>query len=83
MAVTFLFCILKKLWNLMVEGRCFNYSTYFLFGTITDLLINIILLCIPLWVISHLQLQIKHQVGVAFIFLLGGLQAAFRISFPY
>ncbi len=41
--------------------------------SIFELLLDVILLCLPLWVVSHLQLRGKRRLGLAGIFLLGGL----------
>ena len=46
---------------------------FFLMVLIVDLMIDVCLLCLPLWVISTLQLNIKQRVSVMAILLLGGL----------
>jgi hypothetical protein len=67
-------CIpMKKFWDPTVEGRCWDSGPFWLTMSIFELLLDVILLCLPLWVVSHLQLRGKRRLGLAGIFLLGGL----------
>lgn len=69
-----MYCVpLKMLWAPEVLGHCIHFDVFFLTMAILDLLIDVFLLCLPLWVISHMQLSRKQQLSVASIFLLGGL----------
>lgn len=64
---------LQKSWNPEVKGHCMNLTLFFLILAIVDIIHDFTLLCLPIWVIFHLQLQIKHRMSVAVCFLLGGL----------
>ncbi len=64
---------MNKFWNRGLPGYCTDFGIFFLVTSIVDLLLDVSLLCLPLWVISHLQLQRKQQITLAMIFLLGGL----------
>jgi hypothetical protein len=63
----------NKLWTPSLSGYCFDAGIFFLVTAVVDLLVDVCLLCLPLWVISHLQLQHKQQITLAMVFLLGGL----------
>lgn len=68
------YCVpMKKLWTPSVPGHCTDFGAFYLSMAIIDLLLDVFLLCLPLWVISHLQLPRKHQWSLAIVFLLGGL----------
>lgn len=67
-------CIpLQKFWKPFVQGHCMNFEIFFLVVIVIDLVIDVSLLCLPLWVVSTLQLNRRERVILIAIFLFGGL----------
>lgn len=64
---------LYRFWNRKVSGHCVNLNKTFLSITLTELLINVAILCLPLRVVSGLQLPLRHKIPLFITFLIGGL----------
>jgi hypothetical protein len=70
----FLYCIpMQSFWNPLVKGHCFNYDIWFLVMEIIDLLLDVVILCLPLKMIAGLHLPLRKRVMLSGIFLLGSL----------
>jgi len=68
-----LYCIpMQSFWN-FTQGRCFNFSTFFLTMETIGLVIDVIILALPLRAIANLQLPRDKRIVLGGIFLLGGL----------
>jgi hypothetical protein len=59
-------------WNRSSSGTCIDMKMLFAGITISNLLTDVLLLILPLFVISTLQLTLKNRLAVMGIFLLGG-----------
>lgn len=69
-----LYCIpLKKFWSPLEQGYCMNFGIFFLVTGIVDLLLDVSILCLPLWVVSTLPLHGKDRASLTVVFLFGGL----------
>ncbi|MCJ1478070.1 hypothetical protein MMC13_006745 [Lambiella insularis] len=55
------------------QGWCINTRTAFLWLTMVDLVNEVAIFCLPVWIIHKLQLRLREKVGLMIIFLLGGL----------
>ena len=67
-------CIpLAAAWDPAVPGQCIDFNTYFLSLTIVDLVNDVAIFCLPLWVVHTLQLRLRYKVGLSLIFTLGGV----------
>ena len=55
-----------------VPGSCIDITMLFSAITITNLLTDVIILCLPLFVVSTLKLPLKQRFALSGIFLLGG-----------
>lgn len=70
----FLYCIpMQSFWNPIVEGHCFSYDIWFMAMEIIELLLDVVILCLPLRMIAGLHLPMRKRVMLSGIFLLGGL----------
>ncbi len=69
-----LYCVpLRSFWDPLVQGRCINFGILFLVTAIVDLLVDVTLLALPLWIIPTLQLSGRIKWTLGGIFVLGGL----------
>ena len=59
-------------WDLGINAKCIDFMTFFLGMAIVELLIDVCILCLPIWHVLNLKLELKYKIGVLFIFLLGG-----------
>ena len=74
--VTVVQCIpLKDAWNplRLTEGKCVLFGLYTLFLEITNNVLNIVVLVLPIFVIRKLQLPARQRWILSLLFLLGGL----------
>ena len=68
------YCVpLEAHWDLRVKGRCINFGLFFIILSVVELIIDISILCLPIWVIPRLHLNFKNKAILLCIFLLGGL----------
>ncbi|MCJ1348945.1 hypothetical protein MMC31_007178 [Peltigera leucophlebia] len=67
---------MEHFWNKEVSGHCLNFDKFFLGITLAEILINVAILCLPLRVISGLQLPMRHKIPLFITFLIGGLNIA-------
>ena len=68
------YCVpLEAHWNLRVRGQCIDFGLFFIILSVVELIIDISILCLPIWVIPRLQLNFKNKAILLCIFLLGGL----------
>lgn len=55
------------------QAQCFTYGNYMIGYELTNVLLDITILALPLWVIKTLHLPPSRKVLVGSIFVLGGL----------
>ena len=75
-AVSVVQCVpLEDAWNPLhpTEGRCILFGLFTLFEELTNVVLNIIVLLLPIFVIRKLQLPIRQRWILSLIFLLGSL----------
>ena len=75
-AVSVVQCVpLKEAWNpyRLLEGKCILFGLFTLFEELTNVVLNIIVLLMPIFVIRKLQLPTRQKWILSLIFLLGGL----------
>ncbi|KAF2492663.1 hypothetical protein BU16DRAFT_513820 [Lophium mytilinum] len=56
-----------------VEGECLDNQTGFLSSEIFNACLDLMLVCLPVRIIWHLRLPLRERLGIATIFLTGGL----------
>lgn len=77
----------EKIWNLAVQGRCIDFGAAYLSVTIINLIFDLGILCLPIWVIWHLRLPLQRKLGALCIFGVGiftcaiaAIGVAYRVS---
>lgn len=63
----------EKIWNPMLKGTCINNSAAIVSAGMINLLLDVGILIVPIWAVSHLQIPPKRKVGVICIFAVGFL----------
>jgi len=73
--ISFLFATFFQIWPLwcywITCDPTTNYPVMYLLSSITDLLLDMFILCLPAWFIKGLQMSLDKKIGVAGIFGLG------------
>lgn len=64
---------LRSVWDPFVAGHCMDFNVFVLVMGLIDLLLDISILCLPMSIISRLNLSLRRKISLALIFLLGGL----------
>ena len=64
-------------WNLRVKlsgnVRCINFAAFFLGLELSNCVLDVVIICLPLGVIRQLQMPLRQRHQLAFVFFLGGL----------
>lgn len=69
-----LYCIpIRHFWEPFGEGSCFNFAAFFLAMEIVDLLLDVVIICLPIRPILGLHLSLRRRLALLAIFLLGAL----------
>lgn len=63
----------EKFWNRETPGTCLNFNVFTLAYSICEIIIDTVILCLPLGMISTLHLSRRNKILLSGIFLLGGL----------
>ena len=63
----------EKFWNRETPGVCINYDIFALASGICEIVIDTAILCLPVRMISSIQLSRRNKIVLSSIFLLGGL----------
>lgn len=68
-------CPIKATWDsrMALTAQCFPYGSFALGAELSNLILDVAILAIPVFVVSSLHLETQRKVLVASIFLLGGL----------
>ena len=67
-------------WRIPSNGRCINYSVLIAIVESLNYCQDLIIVCMPIGVISHLQLQLRKKILLGTVFLLGGLYVQLSLS---
>ena len=62
-----------KYWDFTVKGTCGDLKIAFLVGGTMNVVTDVIMLLLPLWVLSPLRLPGKQKIGVTLILMTGSL----------
>lgn len=63
----------ELLWDLSLDGRCFNFNIFWFCVGILETIIDITILVLPIKMVMGLQLSRRNKIVLSGIFLLGGL----------
>lgn len=66
---------ISGLWNpdLTFSNQCFNLSMYYSSVSGSNMALDIVVLCLPLWMVWHLKLDAAQKVMLSGLFALGAL----------
>ena len=64
---------LRLAWDKTIIGHCFDVLAYYRWTTIPNILVDVLILCLPVRTIVMLQTSRKRKVGILFICLTGGM----------
>ena len=66
---------LKGNWDITLDppAKCLNRKALFTGNSITNILTDIAIICLPMSQVWHLQMSRRSKVAICCIFLLGGL----------
>jgi hypothetical protein len=62
-----------KYWDFAVKGTCGNFKIAFFVGGTMNVVTDVIMLLLPLWVLRPLRLPRKQKIGVTLILMTGSL----------
>ena len=63
----------SKIWNPEEDGHCLGASQLYLASAVFNMLSDMAMLSVPLYLIWNLQMSTRRKIGVCAIFLTGGL----------
>ncbi|TVY83973.1 hypothetical protein LSUE1_G002987 [Lachnellula suecica] len=63
----------EKIWVPITPGTCINVEVYFVATGAFNILSDLTILVLPIWVIWHLQMPVKQKFGVSAVFATGTL----------
>ena len=64
----------SKIWNPEEHGHCLDVNDLYLASAVFNMLSDIAMLSVPIYLIWNLQMSTRRKVGVSAIFMTGGLQ---------
>lgn len=65
-------CIPREaIWNTAVQGRCVDTGAIAVSTGTMNLILDVVILCVPLWAIGNLHLSLKLKLGAASVFAVG------------
>ncbi|PHH86180.1 hypothetical protein CDD83_10603 [Cordyceps sp. RAO-2017] len=67
-------------WDLAVKGRCIDYLVPMMVLSIANILIDLVILCLPIKVIVPLQIPTRQKLSLVFLFATGGFVCAAAIK---
>lgn len=63
----------SKIWNPAVPGRCLNIDDLYIASAAFNMISDISMLSVPIYLIWNLQMSVRRKIGVSLIFGTGGL----------
>ena len=67
-----------KIWDDKVPGRCLNIDALYLASATFNMVSDVAMLSVPLWLIWNLQMSVERKVGASAIFATGSLSVSMR-----
>ena len=64
---------IPKNWIPSLPGSCLNVNAGLVFSPVVDLVLNISMLCLPIWILWRLNLKIDQRLRATVIFAFGVL----------
>ena len=67
-------CIpLAFLWDPTIKGHCFNQNAYWAWGSLPNIITDVMMIVLPIPAIWKIQLSWKDKIGVMLTFMTGGM----------
>ena len=60
-------------WDYTIQATCINPQAFYIANSVPNVLVDIVMLCLPVHQVVRLKLDQTQKVGVCCMFLLGGL----------
>ncbi|KAI0887771.1 uncharacterized protein GGS22DRAFT_154240 [Annulohypoxylon maeteangense] len=70
---------ISKVWDDSLPGHCLDTVALFVIGSVSDVVLDFLILVLPLPAIVRLQMPLSKKILVAIIFALGGLYVSHRL----
>ncbi|KIM96649.1 hypothetical protein OIDMADRAFT_63107, partial [Oidiodendron maius Zn] len=71
---------IRKYWDFTVPGTCVNIGQAFLAGAALNVVTDVTILLLPIWLLWPLELPMRRKVGVALILMTGSFVCAVSIA---
>ena len=63
----------RKIWTPELPGKCANINALYIVSSVFNLLSDIAMLSVPIYLVWSLQMSVRRKIGVSAIFCVGGL----------
>ncbi|KAF7560434.1 hypothetical protein G7046_g3723 [Stylonectria norvegica] len=67
-------------WDRSVEGTCIGYVAPMMILGVSNIVVDIVILCLPIKVVLPLQIPVKQKISLGFLFATGGFVCAVAIK---
>jgi len=64
---------IAKFWNFQIPGTCGNFTIDFEVGAALNVLMDLTLLLLPIWLLKPLKLERFQKLGITIFFMTGSL----------
>ena len=64
---------LQRSWNKAIDGTCIDSAMFWLANAVLNISTDVIVLALPIYEVSKLQLKLREKIMLHSVFLLGGL----------
>lgn len=72
---------MEKIWNPFMEGgSCIDTNKFFIGNAVPNILTDAMILTLPAYELSRLQMKTPQKIAIGGIFMLGGLYVPIRKS---
>ena len=63
----------SKIWTPQLPGRCADISKLYIASAVFNLVSDIAMLSVPIYLVWRLQMSVRRKIGISAIFCFGGL----------
>lgn len=63
----------QKIWDTSVPGKCLDVNVLYLASAVFNMVSDIAMLSVPIYMIWNLQMSVQRKMGISAIFCTGGL----------
>jgi len=62
---------MEKYWNPTISGNCLNFKNAFFIGSWMNVVVDVVMLLLPIWLLRPLRLPLKQKIGLLLILMTG------------